>query len=687
MEAGDPHTFRARNDDLAVLECGYVASHPTHDGLLVAGTQDNGTLERVGDTIWKAAFLGDGGGVVFDPADPTRYLRQYIRSSWESQPRGSAPPVKRGVDKDSEEEDEDDLSSFYSGGAAIESEAGGSRLAIGTTRIWLSEDWGQTWVTIPSAIDPRDGDDPDADLDVPFDADDSAVITCRWATPTRLLVLCRRAVIAYEESGDEETEWEEHVLSRKTVKCGSFGNDDIPEDEAETLEFLPPLSAWSDLSVHDPARGTYGSFYVAVTGHHAADRMDTLWWFDGTGAWHRTRLRSSSTGSKAPAYAVVSDPEDTNVVYVGTAVGVWKGEITWNGETPSWTWSSFNNGLPEATVQDLSLFTNGVAPLLRAALQARGVWEVDLRAMPSPPTRTYLRVHDDDTRRDQPTGLSSPRGSSPHSWHASPDIRIRPAPQSGLPPPAGLPLTGSADRNFDLWAFQTALHAIDPLCRPTGGWSSAFAARLRVHHPGSLARIDAALWNSVGAVADFFSTPWDGGEPTEADLYELIVERPGISRVPTISHVEQAAYRVDVLVHHRHVLQVAPGQVRVALLRRPLAVPQDQWSGLAIDDEWKTRVTELLSGSPPGGWAPPSPWELADPAGTRQPAGPIDARTPRAVTFEVDLSASPSLTNWLLLAVVGTAGDPVTEASFFGGTLEVLVVSSHHVAARVLRVT
>jgi len=87
-------------------------------------------------------------------------------------------------------------------------------------------------------------------------------------------------------------------------------------------------------------------------------------------------------------------------VYVGTVTGVWHGVRTPGTTTVTWQKPPFVNGLPPAAVQDLTVWQGGAASprLLRAALQARGVWEVDLAAA-SEPVRTYLRVHPRDDRR------------------------------------------------------------------------------------------------------------------------------------------------------------------------------------------------------------------------------------------------------------------------------------------------
>ena len=75
----------ARNNGLAVTECGFVASHPGHPGPVAAGTQDNGVIRRIGDTIWeRTPWGGDGGGVHFHPqAGREAFLvGQYTNVDW-----------------------------------------------------------------------------------------------------------------------------------------------------------------------------------------------------------------------------------------------------------------------------------------------------------------------------------------------------------------------------------------------------------------------------------------------------------------------------------------------------------------------------------------------------------------------------------------------------------------------------
>ena len=49
--------FVACNDGLSIVEANYVASHPTCEGHVVLGLQDNGVIERDSTGVWRV----DGG--------------------------------------------------------------------------------------------------------------------------------------------------------------------------------------------------------------------------------------------------------------------------------------------------------------------------------------------------------------------------------------------------------------------------------------------------------------------------------------------------------------------------------------------------------------------------------------------------------------------------------------------------
>src|SRR5262249_26066675 len=144
--------------------------------------------------------------------------------------------------------------------------------------------------------------------------------------------------------------------------------------------------------------GLKGAVYLGTIGSADDADVDTLWWFDGTSNWFPTGLRKSPTGVPAPVTAIVCDPAHPEEVWVGTTIGVWRGVRTQvGGAAPSWVWEPRVNGLPEAPVEDLAIFSDGSLRLLRAAIASRGSWELRLDVA-NVVDLTYVRAHDDDLR-------------------------------------------------------------------------------------------------------------------------------------------------------------------------------------------------------------------------------------------------------------------------------------------------
>lgn len=713
-QGGAAYTFIARNNGLSVIEAGYVACHPTNDVAVIIGTQDNGAQTRIGDTIWRLWIHGDGGGVAFHPTLPAFYVGQYTRADWNSTDGDWVPPVERAGCSQESIKRENNASAFYSDLHVIPGAAAHkARVALGTHRIWVSEDWDpdpganrMTWVTLPSGTDPRRNGANNISQDA-IKPEFGDVHVVMWAGPPghiedRIVALCSRAILLYTR--DTATgKWSQKVLSRYNEKCGDdeMDNDEIGQNFSPVM---PPKGWWSDLAVQDSGRAPHGSYYVAATGYaefdddtlEVADRMDTLWWFDGVDKWYPTGLHGNPKATRAPGFAVAVDPDDVTVVYAGTSAGVWKGHLSFVDGVPKWDWEIFSNGLPDAYVQDLAFFKNGDQKLLRAALQARGVWEVDLSTVPSPPRRTYLRVHAFDSRRRLPTSLANPQSEDvppeDFDWHSSPDIMLHPAPGAPAPlaRPRTLPWTKAAPyTRYDLWVVQTAMHAGDPLVRPTGKWTGQFDARVaayRAKHGLSdpdASRIDVELWNHAVVAGTVYANPWDGSEPTEADLMELIRNETFRINGARLVRVEPLPYKVEVLVHHRHFQPVDPADVSVLLLRREITDPAGDGGDIALSAAWKTAVVQRLGGATP---ALPDNWSVV---GLAHPTAPVSARIPRVVSFDIDFSADPPFTfdsRWILLAVVSAATDEATAASLAGGTVRELVLGSHHVAARTVYV-
>jgi hypothetical protein len=767
---GAPLSFSSRAAGLGVTEPTYLASHPTQPGLVIVGVQDNGTQLRIGESVWQQLFRsGDGGGVAFDPGASERLIAQAIQAQWQDQTgRINNPTWRTGVN--AAHATETNATRMYSNAAVLRRADGVTQLAVGTNRIWYSEQWLRTFlgpapavgvwaftvlaVTLPSRTDPRAGDAPDTATDVlpagpmpagTLDPLASGIRVLRWAEwpqadpalphNIRLYALMWGAVHRLDRNPNNGRYTRTQIYRRPVAP---------PVPGAAAGPNLPSAGSLNDLAVHQPAAGPHGSFYLAT-----ANPIEPIWWFDGTGTWHPCTLGApppAGLGVTATGYAVTVDPAHPEIVYAGTSIGVFRGTLALGGGGPTWNWVPFTNGLPEAAVQDLELVTYptpdgaGTIRLLRAAVQSRGVWEVDPDADLVP--LTYLRAHPYDTRRLLPTPMADPQrgraavdaewhldwadargrdfragpaGPAPHpdgtpvgtfSWHAGPDIRIRPAPGSappGAPMTAAAPWTARPVDRYQLWSLQTALHAIDPRIVPDGRWTGTFRRRLRTIRTArgmsDQARVDVGLWGHADVQAGFWADPWADGGPTELDLVERVVgqatPRPGGPMAAAVSPASVAIRagraRVEVCVHHRGAAALPAASVAVLLLTLPLPADPATWPllpGIAL-----TAVTPALQaamaavgagGGPLPAAALPAGYAVADVGvAIRRPATDVATARPAVVSFDLDLTATPPGTRLLLLALV--AAGPGTPAPVGAGLRDV-VQGSPQVSARSIEV-
>ncbi|MEP7115784.1 MAG: hypothetical protein ABI862_21145, partial [Ilumatobacteraceae bacterium] len=364
---GNEGSFVTRNFELATLEPGYVACHPTNEGIVAAGMQDNGTCERRGDVVWELTHKGDGGGTVYDPSHEHRFFRQYIRADWESSDGEGTPVVSRHYDSSehSSETIESTSSLFYSGASAL-AHGDTTHLLLGTDRPWYSPDWGRNWVTIPTGSDPRATNNANLGQDLI----NPGTATGQYTDSVPTFLCCHGDVSGASQTGSKvittrlsaadtgtDVRVRAHVLwggglsmylGTKPATDGAPWTwalevvepvrvDNGPAEltsitNGDPAPFVPALERVTDIAVHEPDQGTHGSCYVATLGGALAD---TVYWYDGSGTWYpcgvrKILTRGTWTGDRigAPAMAVVVDPDDTNVVFVGTSIGVIRGELS-----------------------------------------------------------------------------------------------------------------------------------------------------------------------------------------------------------------------------------------------------------------------------------------------------------------------------------------------------------------------
>jgi hypothetical protein len=172
--------------------------------------------------------------------------------------------------------------------------------------------------------------------------------------------------------------------------------------------------------------------------------------------------------------------------------------------------------------------------------------------------------------------------------------------------------------------------------------------------------------------------------PTEVELAKIPAAGPATDRA-RVSRTNRQL-KVHVLVHHRWSDSLPSAQVKVALLRQVLPA-----NGVVpISLLWPALVTAAPSAveqtSLPDGWtkAAATLWQ--------SPSDGIDSRVPRAVAFDVDLSAESSGSVVAFLAVVMSLPDQISADDLsLGGantaqTADQLVSTSPHVVAESLEV-
>ena len=630
---------RSLNAGLATSQPGYIASHPTLDGPMICGTQDNGAIQRVGDTVWTLREKGDGGGCAYHPGQPHQMVMQYLKATWKFQPSAIPPgPVLRsGTATDSETTESGKTSSFYSQPAVARTATPGvARLFVGTDRIWHSPNWGDpaaamTWMTIPSRSDPWNASNAlyDAGQDALLEGGSRDKViaidilqegdVAGNLDGQAILVLCQRTVRVFRFTGATST-WTPLAASVVSDNSGvarpktKKRDADIPNP---FVTYLPRKqgSAWTDIAVH--RNGVRGSetFYVTTTGAGRVKddgtpegdaNFDTCWWYNGNGRWYPTGLRNAplnpatkTGGSPAAAHAVVVDPVANGIVYVGNRIGVWEGRIDETGPHPTWTWKPAMEGLPQAIVEDLHVFDSADGTYLRAALVSRGMWERDVSAVPFSVGKTFIRsVAWDTGRAVLPAVPTDPIDATVLDYHSSPDILVLPA----------------------------------------------------------------------------GPRPWDPGLPHEADLLGTVVP----------ASLSRAIHDGWIMVHHRHTTPVPGASVNIdVFLQR--GAPSGPISGIAVDAVWRKAIQDCVAGNAATAVFPSGLSHF----GRFHPAEPVDATTPRVVKVPLDLrfaivGAGPG-DHVAVIVVVTSPGNALTVSDLAPNDLETIVRRSAKVAVRKVR--
>ncbi len=302
------------NTNLATLQL-YpgVALHPTNLAFILSGSQDNGSMEYMGDPAWLQVCGGDGAyqaieGPDGDPDNVWYCSSQNLVIRKTEDGGQTTHPATNGLDRT---------------GAAfiapyIIDPSDSNVLLAGTHGMWRTEDATGIW---------QRNSEPDLS---------PASIRCLAFAPQS---------------------------SATTYYAGSTGRiwrtNDTGQTWTEVSQGLPNFTVTHiAVSSQDSSR-VYATFSGFGNGHvfRSAGAGDT--WTDISGNL-----------PNVPTTALLLDETgDTPIIYVGTDIGVFR------SLDDGLDWERFNNGLPTVRVEDLVL--NPITGVLAASTHGRGMWRLN----------------------------------------------------------------------------------------------------------------------------------------------------------------------------------------------------------------------------------------------------------------------------------------------------------------------
>ena len=362
------------NNNLGVTQF-YGASGNATSGKIIGGTQDNGTLRYNGATeTWNMTEGGDGGFTASDPTNSNYHFGEYIYGS-----------VFRSADGGSSADDISGLTGFNRDGTFVCSKA---------AQFEIADMCSQT-----------------ANFIAPFVMDP--------INPQRLLVggvsLWRANDVRAAITSTTGPTW---TAIKLPCVCGSGGTSPpisaiAVDDHDSNLVYVghnngiiykstnatASSPTWTRVDLDAmPARrvlgltidATHPNVVYAMFGGFSPDNVYRL--SDGNVNW-TDRTGAGATGlPDVPARSLVVNPNDPNLLYLGTEIGVF------TSEDAGLTWSVPNDGPANVPVD--KLFVMGSK--LVAATFGRGMFRADVTIANTPPTISDIT--------NQSTPLDTPEG-------------------------------------------------------------------------------------------------------------------------------------------------------------------------------------------------------------------------------------------------------------------------------------
>ena len=308
------------NTNLAITQFyNGVSLHPTDTNAVLGGTQDNGTVQFIGNPSWSSVIGSDGGYTAINPQDPTIVYgeTQWSAGSTVSGPRRREPGTNfrvRNIGIDI-----NDRAQFIP--PLVMDQAHPTTLYFGTYRLYRTGDGGDTWTPISPDLSKTGG----------------GTITAIGLAPT----------------------------DPKTVYVGlNDGNVRVTRDSGATWQTIAsglPNRVVTQIVVDDQDAS---KAHLTMSGFGTPH----VWRTDNAGtSW--TNVSGDLPNVPANSFAIVPRSND---IYVGTDLGMFRSV---NGGQ---NWVPFQQGFPNVAV--FSVVVNDRTRQLVAATHGRGMFSYSLPA-------------------------------------------------------------------------------------------------------------------------------------------------------------------------------------------------------------------------------------------------------------------------------------------------------------------
>jgi photosystem II stability/assembly factor-like uncharacterized protein len=293
-----------------------MSLHPSDANIVLAGTQDEGTILSNESLDWNTVTCGDSAFTGIDPGDPSNMYANCYYASIQKSTNGGASfgLAMNGINTG-------DAMEFFP--PLVIDPSDGSRLYFGTNRVYQTTDGAQAWTPISP----------------------------QFNVLSRLAVSPKDSNVVY--AAENQKVWTTTNALSGTSAIWTGSNSGLPPRDIVGLLASPSNSQTA---------------YAAVSGFSGfLDNLGHVFkTIDGGQTWKDI----SGNLPNIPADDIAADPRRPNTLYLATDVGVF---LTRNGGA---TWVPLGSRLPNIVVTSIRLFEP--SRTLRVSTFGRGVWELKL---------------------------------------------------------------------------------------------------------------------------------------------------------------------------------------------------------------------------------------------------------------------------------------------------------------------